>query len=169
MSAPRTADSGEILHAERLTPSAGAWIVAFVFASLFGVVLVPLGLVIAAAVGVAAVIIMAVVLVVTSPVIEVTDQQLRAGRAQIGREHVGTVTALDRDAWQRAMSTGFDPRDFHLTRGWVATGVRVQITDPADPTPAWQLSTRRPEDLVLALTASGSPGREGAQAEHSLQ
>lgn len=169
MSAPRTADSGEILHTERLTPSAGAWIVAFVFASLFGVVLVPLDLVIAAAVGLAAMIIMAVVLVVTSPVIEVTDQQLRAGRAQIGREHVGTVTALDRDAWQRAMSTGFDPRDFHLTRGWVATGVRVQITDPADPTPAWQLSTRRPEDLVLALAASGSPGHEDAQAEHSLQ
>lgn len=169
MSAPRTADSGDVLHTERLTPSPGAWVVAFVFASVFGVVLVPLDLVVAAAVAVAAMIIMAVVLVVTSPVIEVTDRQLRAGRAQISREYVGTVTALDRDAWQQAMSTGFDPRDFHLTRGWVATGVRVQITDPTDPTPAWLLSTRRPEDLALALAASGAPGHEDAQAEHSLQ
>ena len=30
--------------------------------------------------------------------------------------------------------------------------VKIDITDPSDPTPYWLTSTRRPEELVAALT-----------------
>jgi hypothetical protein len=40
-----------------------------------------------------------------------------------------------------------------LLRGYIRTAVRVEITDPEDPTPYAYLSTREPARLVAALTA----------------
>jgi hypothetical protein len=37
-------------------------------------------------------------------------------------------------------------------RGWVDPVVRIEITDPSDPTPYWLTSTRRPEQLAKVLT-----------------
>jgi DUF3093 family protein len=39
-----------------------------------------------------------------------------------------------------------------LLRSYVPTAVRVDVTDPADPTPYLYLSTRRPEKLAKALS-----------------
>jgi hypothetical protein len=40
---------------------------------------------------------------------------------------------------------------FVIQRPWVSQAVHVVIDDPADPTPYWVISTRRPEKLVRAL------------------
>ncbi|WP_217349644.1 DUF3093 family protein [Herbaspirillum sp. VT-16-41] len=42
----------------------------------------------------------------------------------------------------------------HCTRGWIHTGVRAEVLDDEDPTTAWIASSRRPEDLALALRAA---------------
>lgn len=38
-----------------------------------------------------------------------------------------------------------------LLRGYVPRAVRVEVTDPADPTPYVYLSTRDPEGLAAAI------------------
>jgi hypothetical protein len=38
----------------------------------------------------------------------------------------------------------------------VATAVRVAVTDPRDPAPAWLVSTRRPAELAQALAVARS-------------
>ena len=79
--------------------------------------------------------------------VAVDDRSLRAGRAHIALEHVGAVTALDADGVRRQAGVDADARAYLLLRPYLKRGVRVDITDPADPAdrakPA-QLSVRRP-------------------------
>lgn len=149
-----TPSTSSPLFRERLTPGIGTWIVLLGFGLTLGVVMLPLSAWVAALVGVLAMGAMVAVGIFTSPLIIVDGRTLRAGRAHISVEHLGEVTVFDRSGWSRAMGVGFVPSDYHCTRGWISTGLRVLVTDPEDPTPGWLLSTRRPEDLALALEAA---------------
>jgi Protein of unknown function (DUF3093). len=92
-----------------------------------------------------------VVLLVTTPVIEVTDAELRAGKARIERSFLGDVSAhTGREAFAER-GTRLDARAWLLLRPWLSGVVRVELTDPDDPTPYWLVSTRRPEELAAAL------------------
>ena len=54
-----------------------------------------------------------------------------------------------------------DARAYLLLRPYLKRAVRVEITDPADPTPYWLVSTRHPDRLaeaVTTLTRSGAAG-----------
>jgi hypothetical protein len=95
-----------------------------------------------------------VTLLATTPVIEVTDGMLRVGRAQIERSFVGAVTAHRGTDAVAERGTRLDARAWLMLRGWVRDVVRIEITDDADPTPYWLVSTRRPDELAAALTPS---------------
>ena len=76
------------------------------------------------------------------------------GRAHIPLEHVGEVTPLDAEGVRRLAGVDADARAYLLLRPYLKRGVRVDITDPADPTPYWLVSCKRPDRLVSALEAS---------------
>jgi hypothetical protein len=95
-----------------------------------------------------------VTLVVTTPVVEVTDGMLRAGRARIERSYVGSVTAHEGADAFAERGTRLDARAWLLLRPWLSGVVRVELTDPDDPTPYWLVSTRRPRQLAAALTSA---------------
>ena len=44
-------------------------------------------------------------------------------------------------------------------RGWISSVVRIDITDPADPTPYWVASSRNPERIAEILN-DGLPEEE---------
>ncbi len=92
-----------------------------------------------------------ILLVLASPVIAVSASTLVAGRASVPLEFAGTMSAhRGRDATaQRGVE--LDARAWLLIRGWVEPVVKLEITDPADPTPYWLLSTRHPEALIEAI------------------
>ncbi len=94
-----------------------------------------------------------VVLLATSPLIEVTDDMLRVGRARIERSFVGTVTAHGKADAVAERGTRLDARAYLVLRGWAPGVVRIEITDDADPTPYWLVSTRRPDELADILNA----------------
>lgn len=60
------------------------------------------------------------------------------------------LDAEDAYAWRTHKA---DARAFMLLRSYVGTAVRVEVTDPQDPTPYVFLSTRDPKGLAAALTA----------------
>jgi hypothetical protein len=95
-----------------------------------------------------------VALLVTTPVIEVGEGTLRAGRARIERRFVGAVTAHTGSDAVAERGTRLDARAWLLLRGWIPGVVRIEITDAADPTPYWLVSTRNPAGLAAALTPS---------------
>lgn len=88
----------------------------------------------------------------TTPTIEVTDAALRAGRATLPMQFVGTAVAITGEDATIARGRELDARAWLLLRGWVKDVVRVENTDPNDPAPYWLISTRRPAELVDALT-----------------
>lgn len=89
-----------------------------------------------------------------APVVELRDGVLRAGRARIGVADLGTAQALDGAAAKAALRSEWDPADHHVVSPWTRALVRVPVTDESDPTPAWLVSTRRPEALAAAIAAA---------------
>ncbi|MGW2817091.1 DUF3093 domain-containing protein [Streptomyces sp. NPDC001415] len=85
--------------------------------------------------------------------IRVLPDTLVAGEARIPVRALGEPEVLDAEearAWRLHKA---DPRAFMLLRAYIPTAVKVEITDPADPTPYAYLSTRDPEALKAALNA----------------
>jgi len=83
-----------------------------------------------------------------------------AGRAHIEARHLGAVEALDAEQTRRTAGREADARAYLVLRPYLKRAVKVEITDPADPTPYWLVSSRRPDDLAGALSvlAGRSPG-----------
>jgi len=101
----------------------------------------------------------AVALIRAAALIVVDEGQMRAGRAILEAEYLGTPSPLDRTAAQRLRGVDADGRAFTVVRGWVATAVRVDVDDSRDPTPYWYLSTRRPEALAAAINLVRRPAK----------
>ena len=95
------------------------------------------------------------------PRVSVENGTFSAGRAHIGLEHVGEVTALDADGVRRQAGVDADARAYLLLRPYLKRGVRVDITDPADPAPYWLVSCRHPEAQVTAVRVGRTAGRSG--------
>ena len=90
--------------------------------------------------------------------VSVRDGVLTAGRARISLEHVGEVEALDAAATRLLAGRDADARAYLLLRPYLRRAVRIGIDDPADPTPYWLVSTRRPDRLAAALRGTGPGG-----------
>ena len=90
-------------------------------------------------------------LLLASPVIEVTDTELRAGRARLPLAVAGEAVGFAGAEATLQRGRSLDARAWLLIRGWVDPVVRVELRDDADPTPYWLISTRRPAELVAAL------------------
>ncbi len=85
--------------------------------------------------------------------ITVGNGELRAGRAHIALDLVGTAEPLDAEGTRRVAGVDADARAYLLLRPYLKRSVRIEITDPRDPAPYWLVSTRRPDKLVAALSA----------------
>jgi hypothetical protein len=86
--------------------------------------------------------------------VSVRDGVLTAGRARIPVDHVGVVQALDAEGTRLLAGREADARAYLLIRPYLRSAVRVDIADPADPTPYWLVCTRHPRRLTAALTAA---------------
>jgi hypothetical protein len=89
--------------------------------------------------------------------IEVSNGELRVDDAHIPLRYIGEVTPVPADEKRDLLGPHADPEAFVVQRPWIGPAVRVEVRDPADPTPYWLISTRRPEALAAAL-------RDAAQA-----
>lgn len=136
---------------ERLLPGPGGWLGTVGLGAIAAIALWPVHVVAGIVAGLVVCVGSAAALAVTSPVVEVADGVLRAGSARVPVALLGTARALDVAAMRHELGPGLDARAYVCLRAWARTGVRVALDDPADPTPYWLVSTRRPELLVQAL------------------
>lgn len=85
--------------------------------------------------------------------VRVDGETLRVDDANLPLRFVAGAYALDAEERRATLGVEADPLAFVIIRPWVRGTVRVDLDDPADPTPYWVISTRHPERLVAALTA----------------
>ena len=86
---------------------------------------------------------------------------VRGGEVVAGRAHVpltmcGAITPLGPAATRELRGAGADARAFLVLRPWISSGVRVELTDPGDPTPYWLISARHPGRVAAAAQAARS-------------
>ncbi|WP_159798533.1 DUF3093 domain-containing protein [Puerhibacterium puerhi] len=141
-------------HRERLHPGPAVLAAAVGLGLVLGLVAAPFGTPAAVAVGAVVAAAGVAALLAASPVVEVRDGELRAGRAHVPARLLGDVVPLTAERMREELGPVLDARAYVCLRTWARTGVRVELDDPADPTPYWLVSTRHPELLAQAVAAA---------------
>jgi hypothetical protein len=84
----------------------------------------------------------------------VADGGFRVDDAELPVTVIADVVALDAAGRREVLGVGAHPLAFVVQRPWIGGAVQVLLDDPADPTPYWVVSTRRPVQLATALLAA---------------
>ncbi|MGW2616693.1 DUF3093 domain-containing protein [Streptomyces sp. NPDC001500] len=142
-------------YEERLTAPRSWWFVSFLVGVSMALILLPFGTLplLGGLVGGTA-----VAAVVASSYgslrIRVVGDSLIAGEAKIPVAALGETEILDAEEARAWRTHKADTRAFLLLRSYIPTALKVEVTDPDDPTPYLYLSTREPERLAQALAAA---------------
>ncbi|MER6460981.1 DUF3093 domain-containing protein [Streptomyces sp. NPDC001288] len=142
-------------YEERLTAPRSWWFLSFLIGVSCALVLLPFGTLptLGGLVGGTA----AAAVVASSygsPRIRVVGDSLIAGEAKIPVSALGASEILDPEEARAWRTYKADVRAFLLLRAYIPRALRVEVTDPADPTPYLYLSTREPEALAAAIEAA---------------
>ena len=92
-------------------------------------------------------------------VVRVHAGTLQVDDARLPLTVVNDVTVVDIAARRDLLGQDADPDAFVIQRPWIPGGVRIELDDPADPTPYWYVSSRRPGQLAAALRDAMGSGR----------
>lgn len=100
-----------------------------------------------------------------APALRVENGLFQAGRAGIELSFVGEASAFTGEEARAQRGVELDARAWLALRPWVDAVVRVELTDPSDPTPYWLVSSKKPDALVAALEAAqrssaNTPGKQ---------
>lgn len=139
------------IYRERLWPTPWLFVALLLVIPAVSMMLLPINAPIALPVAIVVYIILSAILFATAPSIRVENGELIAGSARIPVSLLGEAQILDADALRRAIGPGLDARAHLLIRGTIHRGIKITVTDPADPAPYWVLTTRNPRTLVDAL------------------
>ncbi|MCF3181200.1 DUF3093 domain-containing protein [Streptomyces polychromogenes] len=86
--------------------------------------------------------------------VRVVNGVLAAGDARIPVSALGEPEVLEGEEARAWRTYKADMRAFMLMRSYIPTAVRIEVTDPADPTPYVYVSTREPRALAAAVRAA---------------
>ncbi|MYV40910.1 DUF3093 family protein [Streptomyces sp. SID1328] len=145
-------------YEERLTAPRSWWLISVLVGLSFALILLPFGTLpllggLVGGTAVAAVMASAY----GSPRIRVVGDALIAGDARIPVSALGAAEVLDAEGARAWRTYKADVRAFLLLRAYIPTALRVEVTDPEDPTPYLYLSTREPEKLAAAIAGAKAP------------
>jgi hypothetical protein len=142
-------------YEERLTAPRSWWLISFLVGVSLALILLPFGtlpLLGGLVGGTAAAAVMASAY--GSLRIRVVGDSLLAGEAKIPVSALGAAQVLDAEEARAWRTYKADTRAFLLLRAYIPGALRVEVTDPQDPTPYLYLSTREPEKLAAAIEAA---------------
>lgn len=83
--------------------------------------------------------------------IRADDQAVTVGGSRIEWRWIDRVRACDTQTMATVTHSRHQIDAFIVTRPWISTGVVLRLADPADPHPAWILSTRHPQELAAVV------------------
>jgi hypothetical protein len=136
---------------EKLYPSAWIFVATALVIPASLLVFLPIDLIAGVIVAIGLYGAIVVLLIATTPTIEVGGGVLRAGRARLPLAVVAGARAARGSDAVHGRGVGLHADAWLLIRGWIPDVVRVELSDPDDPTPYWILSSRHPDDLADAI------------------
>jgi hypothetical protein len=148
-------------YTERLRPPASMWalamLTAFIFATMSWAgfsVLVAVACYVVICGGTAA-----ILLNWGSAKVEVSDGELRAGKATLPLAFAGDVAALDEVRSTALRGPRADPTAFMLLRPYLKLAVYIEVKGEHQDRPYWLIGTRRPAELAAAIERSRPQAR----------
>lgn len=143
-------------YSERLWPTPWLFVATLLILPAVALALTPINVTVAIVTAILSYLLVGAIMLLSAPKISIVDGEFTAGPAHIPTKFLGEVDQLTRDELTLAIGPKLDARAHLVIRGWIHTGVRVAITDPADPAPYWVLTTRRPAELAAAIETARS-------------
>lgn len=140
------------VYRERVTPNFTSFLPTLLFMPALALTFAPFswfaGLIAGVAISASAIILM----IMLSPVIEISGTSLRVGRAVIERKHLANPVEVEPAQRFAATRTELSALAYLSLQASVKGLVRVDLTDPEDPTPYWLFSSRNAAQVVRALS-----------------
>lgn len=102
-------------------------------------------------IGVFGTVLVIALMILLSPVIELTDETLSVDKAKIPREALGLATPIKANDSFSERGPKLNARAFIKFQPTVKTLIKIEIIDPQDPTPYLLFSTRRADLLAKAI------------------
>ena len=91
--------------------------------------------------------------------VTVSKETFVYGNAMVETEFIGSVSAFSGEAARAQRGINLDARAWTRFRAFMDGVVRIEITDPNDPTPYWLVATRHPNELAQALRGVRPQGK----------
>ncbi|TLM72571.1 DUF3093 domain-containing protein [Pseudarthrobacter sp. NamB4] len=144
---------GTVVYREKLWPNVWIWIISAGVAGAGILVFAPISATAGYTAAVVLFAIIAILLILSTPSIVVTESTLTVGRATIERRFVGAAQSFRGEEATAERGVRLNGLAYLCIRGWIDPVVKIDITDPSDPTPYWLASSRRPNELAAALSS----------------
>lgn len=142
----------KVIFDERLIPSRSVLMALSLSGPMVLLAALPFGLELSLTLGIAVPISLIAMAVWLSPRIQV-DSQLRIGKFTLPLEIISSAEGFEGEAARLQRGPSLDARARLAIRGDIDQVVKIKLNDPLDPTPYILVSTRRPGELVSALSA----------------
>ena len=149
MSSPKPSEA--IVYQERVRPNFGTFLATAALIPAITLVSEPFDFRIGLIIGSVLVLAIWWAMFFLSPVIRVREKSLSVGVVSIPRSLLGRVEVIAKDQIFQERGPKLEPAAFKVFQGTVKTAVKIEISDPSDPTPYWIISTRKPIQLASAL------------------
>ncbi len=142
-------------YTERLWPSFGILLATSLSFPMLLLAALPFGTEIGITVSVTGTIALFGLVLLTAPTISVSTE-LIAGRMRIPLSVIGNTQPLNKLELRDLIGPAADARAQLFIRGYVKSALKIEINDSSDPTPYVVISTKKPEQLAVALLANRS-------------
>lgn len=153
-------------YRERLRPATGYFITLILLIPFFLAVTAPINIAIGYVIAPIIFLVVFLISLYSSPIIEVSDGRLTAGRATIDLGYLGSAEVFTGERAAAERGRDLDARAYLCIRGGKIPVVKIENTDQEDPCPYWLVSSRTPNELVSALergrAATPDPTSEAA-------
>ena len=149
MSSPKPSEA--IVYQERVRPNFGTFLATAALIPAITLVSEPFDFRIGLIIGSVLVLAIWWTMFFLSPVIRVREKSLSVGVVSIPRSLLGRIEVIAKDQIFQERGPKLEPAAFKVFQGTVKTAVKIEISDPSDPTPYWIISTRKPIQLASAL------------------
>lgn len=141
----------QVLYRERVSPKWTSFIPLVLILPTFWLTFVPINVLLGVSIGLFLTVLVAWMMLANAPVITVTNAEISVGKATMPINFVGNVIEIGENEAFAEKGPKLDARAYLALQASRTGLVKIELSDPADPTPYWLVSTGEPEKFLDAL------------------
>jgi len=140
-------------YRERVLPGLSYFAATLVVPVISYLVALPFGEMLSYGIAICLEVIIILLGLVNAPTIIIEDAELSVGKANIDRKYIGRASVIAKDQVFLERGRNLNPAAYVRFQFGVKGLVKIDLSDPKDPTPYWLVSTRNPDLVALRINA----------------